>query len=294
MKKKWMKWTSVFCAATICAAALAGCGGNGTFDDTASAGAAPSSEAASAAQESAAASAVSGSQVDKIKAAGKIVMVTNAEFEPFEYHDGDKIVGIDVDISQKIADKLGVKLEITDIAFDSCIPSIQSGKADFTAAGMTATEDRKKNVDFSDTYFNASQAIIVKKGDTKIKSAKDLDGKVVGVQTGTTGDTYCTNEKGENDIHVQEVKRYNKGMDAVSDLATGRLDAVVIDNYPAEKLVAKNPDKVEKLSEPLTEEEYAIAVPKGSDLKNTINEVLKDLKSSGELDKIISKYIQAE
>ena len=127
-------------------------------------------------------------QVEAIKKAGKIQMTTNAEFEPFEYKDGDEIVGIDIDLSQAIADKLGVKLEVSDIAFDSLIPSMNAGKADFIAAGMTATEDRKKNVDFSDPYFNASQAIIVAK-DSDIKTREDLNGKTVGVQQGTTGDT---------------------------------------------------------------------------------------------------------
>lgn len=229
-------------------------------------------------------------QVEAIKKAGKIQMTTNAEFEPFEYKDGDEIVGIDIDLSQAIADKLGVKLEVSDIAFDSLIPSMNAGKADFIAAGMTATEDRKKNVDFSDPYFNASQAIIVAK-DSDIKTREDLNGKTVGVQQGTTGDTYCTNDDGSSDVKVKEVKRYPKGMDAVSDLIAGRLDAVVIDDYPAEKLVAKNADKVVKLDDALTEEEYAIAMPKGSDLVDVVNGVIKDLKDSGELNKIIDKYI---
>lgn len=229
-------------------------------------------------------------QVEAIKKAGKIQMTTNAEFEPFEYKDGDEIVGIDIDLSQAIADKLGVKLEVSDIAFDSLIPSMNAGKADFIAAGMTATEDRKKNVDFSDPYFNASQAIIVAK-DSDIKTRGDLNGKTVGVQQGTTGDTYCTNDDGSSDVKVKEVKRYPKGMDAVSDLIAGRLDAVVIDDYPAEKLAAKNADKVVKLDDALTEEEYAIAMPKGSDLVDVVNGVIKDLKDSGELNKIIDKYI---
>lgn len=229
-------------------------------------------------------------QVEAIKKAGKIQMTTNAEFEPFEYKDGDEIVGIDIDLSQAIADKLGVKLEVSDIAFDSLIPSMNAGKADFIAAGMTATEDRKKNVDFSDPYFNASQAIIVAK-DSDIKTREDLNGKTVGVQQGTTGDTYCTNDDGSSDVKVKEVKRYPKGMDAVSDLIAGRLDAVVIDDYPAEKLAAKNADKVVKLDDALTEEEYAIAMPKGSDLVDVVNGVIKDLKDSGELKKIIDKYI---
>ncbi|MEE3420813.1 MAG: basic amino acid ABC transporter substrate-binding protein [Lachnospiraceae bacterium] len=232
------------------------------------------------------------SAVAKIKAAGKVTMVTNAEFPPFEYKDGNEVLGIDADIAKKIADKLGVELEITDIAFDSCIPSLKAGKADFCAAGMTATEDRKKNVDFSDSYFNAGQAIIVPKG-SDISKPDDLNDKTIGVQTGTTGDTYVTNEDGSGSIKAKEVKRYQKGMDAVSDLIAGRIDAVVIDNYPAEKFVSQNSDKIEKLDEALTEEEYAIACPKGSDLVEVINEVIKDLKDSGELNEIIDKHTEA-
>lgn len=232
--------------------------------------------------------------VADIQKSGKIVMATNAEFEPFEYKSQDKIVGIDVDIAQKAADKLGVKLEVTDLAFDSLITAMQSGKADFVAAGMTVTEDRLKNVDFTDTYFNASQAIIVLKG-SAVKNPEDLKGKKVGVQLGTTGDTYCTDEGGKNGVGVQEVKRFNKGMEAVSDLIAGRIDAVVIDNFPADKFVEKNADKIEKLDKPLTSEEYAIAVPKGNEeLKNKLNELLKEMKDSGEMDKIVGQYISAE
>ncbi len=229
-----------------------------------------------------------------IAKAGKLVMATNAEFEPFEFKDGDEIVGIDIEISKKIAEKIGVELEVTDIAFDTLITALQSGKADIVAAGMTADEDRRKNVDFSESYFNASQAIIVL-NDSDIASRADLNGKKVGVQLGTTGDKYCTNESGENDISVAEVKRYSKGMEAVSDLIAGRIDAVVIDDFPAKKLVEKNSDKVKKLDEALTSEEYAIAMPKGSsDLQKTVNDVLKEMQDSGELDEIVSQYISAE
>lgn len=231
------------------------------------------------------------SAVAKIKERGKIVMVTEAEFAPFEFKESGEIVGIDADIAEKIAEKLGVELEITDIAFDSCVPSVQGGKADFAAAGMTVTESRLKNVDFSDNYFDASQVILVGI-DSDIASREDLNGKVVGVQQGTTGDVYCTNEDGDSDIDVAEVKRYNKFIDAVSDLISGRIDAVVVDDYPADKLVSKNPDKIKKLSEPLTEEAYAIAVAKESDLTPVINEVLKELKENGGLDAIIGKYIE--
>lgn len=231
-----------------------------------------------------------GRTLDEIKSDGKIIMATNAEFEPFEYKDDDKIVGIDAEIAGKIAEALGVDLEISDIAFESTIPALQAGKADFIAAGMTVTEDRKKNVDFTDPYFNASQAILVAK-DSDIAKPEDLEGKTVGVQTGTTGDMYCTDEDGTSEVKVGEVKRYEKGMDAASDLMAGRIDAVVIDNFVAQKLADKNPDKLVKLDDALTEEEYAIALPKDSELTEKFNEILKDLTDSGELDAIETKYL---
>lgn len=231
-----------------------------------------------------------GRTLEEIQADGKIIMATNAEFEPFEYKDGDTIVGIDADIAQAIADKLGVDLEITDIAFASTIPAMQAGKADFIAAGMTVTEDRLKNVDFTDPYFNAGQAILVA-ADSDIKSRIDLEGKTVGVQTGTTGDQYVTDEDGTADVKVGEVKRYEKGMDAAADLIAGRIDAVVIDNFPAEKLAEKNPDKIVKLDENLTEEQYAIALPKNSELTAKFNEILQGMKDDGSLQAIEDKYL---
>lgn len=222
-----------------------------------------------------------------------ITMSTNAEFEPFEYKDKNEIVGIDIDISNKIAAKVGKKLQVSDVAYDSLPTELQSNKCDFVAAGMTITDSKKKQIDFSDPYFDATQSIIVKKG-SSIKSRADLNGKAVGVQLGTTGDDFCTNKDGKSDIKVGSVVRMNKGADAISDLMNGKLDAVVIDDFPAQKFVSKNPDKIEKLPEALTVEHYAIAVKKGNtELLNSINSVLKDLKSSGELDKIVAKYKSA-
>jgi polar amino acid transport system substrate-binding protein len=230
------------------------------------------------------------STTDKVKSDGFVTWSTNAEFEPFEYKDGDKVVGIDAEISQKIADKLGVKLKINDIAFDTLITELNTGKTNFVAAGMTVTDERKKNVDFSDTYFDASQAILVPKG-SAIKSRADLNGKKVGVQQGTTGDTFCTNEDGKSDIKVGSVERYNKAVDAVTDLVNGKIDAVVIDDFPATKFVEKNTDTIAKLSEALTVEKYAIAVKKGdADMLKTVNDVLAEMKSSGELTKVVDKY----
>lgn len=287
-----MRQFAALVVSAACALSLAACGGSSGSAPAESAPAeSAASEAASAAEG--AGEAASDSAVAAIQAAGKVVMTTNAEFEPFEYKEGDAFAGIDIDIANAIAEELGVELEITDIAFDSLIPSLNAGKADFIAAGMTATEDRRKNVDFSDSYFNASQSIIVMK-DSEITGRSDLNDKVVGVQQGTTGDIYCTNEDGSSDVKVKEVRRYPKGMDAVSDLLAGRLDAVVIDDFPATKLVEKNADKIQKLDEALTEEEYAIALPKGSDLTEVVNKVIADLNESGKMDEIVSTYISAE
>ena len=264
---------------------LAACSQTGAASS--SAPAASSSEAASGASSAASSAAVS------TITSGTITMSTNAEFEPFEYKDGDKIIGIDADIANAIAKKTGNQLKINDVDFDSLIMELQTNKCDFVAAGMTVTDDRKKNVDFSDPYFDATQSIIVPKG-SSIKSRSDLNGKNVGVQQGTTGDSYCTNEDGTGDIKVGSVKRYNKGADAITDLLSGRLDAVVIDDFPATKFVSKNSDKLVKLSDALTVEHYAIAVKKGNTaLLDSINSTLKDMKSSGELDKIINNYKSA-
>ena len=230
--------------------------------------------------------------LDRIKEAGKIVMATNAQFEPFEYIEGTEYKGIDIEISQKIADELGVELEIHDVKFESIIAEIKSGKADFAAAGMSIDPDRLKNVDFSNEYFSATQSIVVMKENSPVAKPEDLKDKVVGVQTGTTADTYVTDKDGKNNVGVKEVKRYNSFVDAVNDLMAGRLDAVVMDDFPADKLVEKNADKIMKLDDELTGEKYAIAVPKGDEaMKELVNKVLADMEESGELDELFTKYI---
>ena len=238
-------------------------------------------------------SAAGESPIDKIKAAGKIIMATNAQFEPFEYIDGTDFKGIDIEISQKIADELGVELEIHDVKFESVIAEITTGKANFAAAGLTIDEDRKKNVDFSEPYYNTTQVILVRSDETEIKSSKDLKGKTVGAQTGTVGDDYATDKDGEYGHGVAEVKRYNSFMDAANDLMAGRIDAVVMDDFPADKIVEKNPDKLVKLDEKLTGEDYALAVPKGDkEMKELVDKVLADLEESGELKEIVNSYME--
>lgn len=295
-----MQYMKKIAAAVLAAAMMvpfAACSGSSTASSAAVSAVASSETvssqaASSSAASSEAASAASGAVVipDNIKSSGKVVMSTNAEFPPFESKDNNQIVGIDVDIANAIASKLNAKLSINDVDFDSLIMELKSNKCDFVAAGMTVTDDRKENVDFSDPYFDATQSIIVPKG-SAIKSRSDLNGKVVGVQQGTTGDSYCTNEDGSGDIKVKSVQRFNKGADAVTDLLNGKLDAVVIDDFPAQKFVAAHSNKLQKLSDALTVEHYAIAVKKGNtQLLNDVNIVLKELKSSGKLDAIINKY----
>ena len=219
--------------------------------------------------------------------AGKLTLATNAEFPPYEYHDGDKIVGIDMDIADAIAKKLGLEVQIEDIAFDSVILEVTSGKADIGLAGISATDERKQSVDFSDTYTTSKQLIIVK-DDSPIKGSQDLEGKTVGVQTGTTGDILAS------DIKDVKPERYDKGMDAVQALSQGKVDAVIIDSEVAKKFVEET-SGLKVLDEAFADENYAIAIKKGNkELLDSVNKALSELKSDGTIDSIIAKYIKAE
>ena len=217
----------------------------------------------------------------------QLVMATNAEFPPYEFHEGDAIVGIDAEIAQAIADEVGAELVIEDMAFDSVLAAVQTGKADMGIAGLTVTEDRLKNVDFSNPYATAAQVIIVL-NDSDIATPDDLAGKTVGVQLGTTGDIYA------DDIEDATVERYNKGFEAVQALIQGKVDAVIIDNEPAKVFVEQN-EGIKIIDEAFTYEEYAIAVKKdNTELLNKINDAIKKLQDSGKLQEIVDKYITAE
>ena len=173
------------------------------------------------------------------------------------------------------------------MAFDSIITSVTTGKADLGAAGITVTEDRLQNVNFSTPYATAAQVIIVP-ADSDIQTPDDLAGKTVGVQLGTTGDIYA------DDIEDATVERYNKGYEAVQALLQGKIDAVMIDNQPAKVYVEKNPD-LKIVDEAFTYEEYAIAINKNdTELLNEVNAAIDKLKASGKLDEIINKYITAD
>lgn len=221
------------------------------------------------------------------EAGNVLVMATNAEFPPYEYYEGGEIVGIDADIARAIAEDMGMELQIEDMAFDSVIAAIQSGKADFGAAGMTVTKDRLASVNFSDTYAKAKQVIIVKEG-SDIQSADDLTGKTVGVQLGTTGDLLA------DEIEDGTVDRYPKGAEAVLALNQDKVDAVVIDNEPAKVFVAEN-EGLTLIEDAYDEEEYAIAVAKdNTELLEKINASIENLKETGKLQGIIDSYISAE
>ena len=273
------KGMSILLAAAMLA--MTACGGSSATATTA----APAATAAAAAETKAAEAAPA---AVKTVQEGKLVMCTNAEFPPYEYHDNNTIVGIDADICAAIAEKMGLELEIEDIAFDSIIPEISSGKADIGAAGMTVTEDRKQNVDFSETYAKASQVIIVTEN-SEVKGFDDLKGKKVGVQTGTTGDIYVTGDLGD-----ECVERYAKGMEAVQALSQIKIDAVVIDGEPAKKYISEVPG-LKILDESYTDEEYAIAIRKGNtELLDAVNKAIGELKADGTLDAIVAKYINAD
>ena len=258
MKKNILKIAAVCAMSALMISALAGCGATKDKKD------------------------------DTTASADKLVMATNAEFPPYEYHENDKIVGIDAEVAQAIADKLGMELEIDDMAFDSIIPAVQSGKASIGVAGMTVTEDRLVNVNFSDTYAHGKQVIIVKDG-SPIASPDDLKGKKVGVQTSTTGDIYITDDYGD-----ESVERYQKGADAIQALLQDKIDAVVIDSEPAKVFVSEN-EGLKTVETPYVEEDYAIALAKdNTELLDKINSVLAELKQDGTIDKIISKYITSK
>ena len=216
-----------------------------------------------------------------------LVMATNAEFPPYEYRDGDQIVGIDAEIAKAIADDMGLELVIEDMQFDSIIAAVQSGKADIGIAGMTVDEDRLQSVDFSISYTTAAQVVIVT-NDSPIVSPADLEGKTIGVQLGTTGDIFA------GDIENATIERYNKGFEAVQALGQSKVDAVIIDREPAKVFVSQN-EGLKILDEEYTVEEYAIAIAKDNqELLEQVNASLTKLKDSGKLQEIIDKYISAD
>jgi len=215
--------------------------------------------------------------------AKKLTMATNAEFPPFEYLEGEEIVGADVDIAKAIAEILGRELEITNIDFDAALTGAATGKYDVAVAGITANDERRENMNFSNDYYTASQAIIVM-ADSEVKTAADLKGKTVSCQEGTTGEQYLLDEG-------YSIQSFKTGAEAISALTAGKVEAVVIDNAVAKALSEKQEGKTVVLDEALTKEAYAIALKKGNDeLTEEINKALAQLEENGKLKEIFAKY----
>ena len=223
----------------------------------------------------------SGVQLADVQKAGKLVIATTPDFPPFENLENGEVVGIEIDIMNLICEKMGVELVIEQMDFESVIPGIQAGKFDSGVSGITVTEDRKKNVDFSDPYFLASQAIVVTP-DSPITCKADLTGKKISVQTGTTAEEYCMDEG-------YEVLAFTANNDAASALTSGKVDAWVVDNEVAVALAAEQGLVV--LGEAMTSEPYAFAFPKGSDtLVAEFNKILAEMISDGTIQGIFDSY----
>ncbi|MEG1845366.1 MAG: ABC transporter substrate-binding protein [Oscillospiraceae bacterium] len=228
------------------------------------------------------------------KAKEKLIMATNANFPPYEFIEGEggKVIGIDAEIAGKIAEKLGMELQIEDVEFGSIVTGVQSGKFNMGMAGMTVTDERKQSVSFSNSYAKGIQVIIVKEGST-IKTTDDLVGKKIGVQQDTTGDIYASDTPDKGGFGKENVVSYKNGADAVTALTAGKVDAVIIDNEPAKAFVKANTG-LKILDTEYVSEEYAICIAKeNTALLEKVNKALDELIKDGTVKSIIDKYIKA-
>lgn len=282
------KLVAMMMATALVAMTLTACGSSDSTTKTAA-----STEAAT--EESAAADTAEETVADTAEATdvaeaadGNVLIVgTNAEFPPFEYiGDDGEPDGFDIALIKAIGEKMGMEVQVENMEFASLVAAIGT-KIDASIAGMTVTDERAQVVDFSDTYYDAVQSVIVA-ADSDIATADDLKGKSIGVQMGTTGNFIA------DDIEGATVQAYNKGVDAVNDLLNGRVDAVIIDTNPASVFAKNFEGQVVALDgaqfdfEP---EHYAIALPKGSELVEKVNAALAELKEDGTFDAIVDEYI---
>ncbi|HBT38983.1 MAG: Amino acid ABC transporter substrate-binding protein, PAAT family [Thermotoga sp. 50_1627] len=218
-----------------------------------------------------------------------VTVGTSADFPPFEYIENGQFVGFDMDLMREIARIAGFELKFVDMSFDSLIPALRAGQIDVAAAAMTITEERKKVVDFSMPYWSADQSIIVR-ADSDL-TVTVLFGKYrIGVQTGTTGDLWCTENLVEKGLLPERnLKRYDTFILALSDLLNGNIDAIVLDSPVANRFAATKPVKVVGVI--VTGEQYGIAVRKGNkELLDKINQALKTLTETGKINELIDKY----
>ncbi|WP_226585587.1 ABC transporter substrate-binding protein/permease [Microseira wollei] len=233
---------------------------------------------------------ISGVIAQQGNARQKLVMVTSADYPPYEFRDTasgkDDIIGFDVDIAKYITNQLGYDLEIKDTDFSGIIPALQSGRADFAMAGMTPTEERQKNVDFSDIYYEAKNTIVTRKG-SNLKTPKDLSGKKVGVQLGST------QEKTAKEFKNVQLVALNRTGDLIQEVKARRIDAAVIEDTIAKGFIANNPDlQFSTIPSKPEEAGSAIAFPKNSRLVNDFNRILAEMKQSGEIERLIKKWFE--
>ena len=218
----------------------------------------------------------------------KLVMVTEAGFAPYEYYENGEIVGVDIDIAKEIAKYLGKELVVKDVAFDSIINEVKTGKADFGAAGISYNEERAKQVDFTINYSTSKQIVVVKEDNIKI-NINDLDNLKIAVQLGSVGDTYVT-----KNYPNAEIVRQKKYLAAIQDLLKNKVDCVVMDELPAKEIL-KNNAGLKILNQELFSDTYGMVVKKGNkELLDAINKVLEDLVEEGKINEFIINHLEGE
>ena len=226
---------------------------------------------------------------------GKLHMSTNAEFPPYEMTtDAGGFEGIDVEVADAIAKKLGLELVVDDMGFDAALTAVQTGQSDIAMAGITVTDERKEVMDFSDSYATGIQVVIVKE-DSPIQTVDDLaNAEMIGTQKATTGYIYCSDTPENGGYGEDHVTAFDTGALAVMALVNGQVDAVVIDNEPAKAFVAQNPG-LKILDTEFAVEDYAIGFAKGNTaLLEAVNAAMAELKADGTFQNIVDKYITAE
>lgn len=230
---------------------------------------------------------------------GKLIMATNAQFPPYEMvadgegYEGTGFEGIDVEIAWAIAEKLGLELQIDDMEFDSSLLAVQNNAADVVLAGLSYSEDRDEVLDFSDKYATGVQVVIVKSG-SDVTMDNLGDGKLIGTQRGTTGYQYASDTPENGGYGEDAVIGYDNGATAIQALINGQVDAVIIDQAPAEEYVAAN-EGLEILPGNWVEEDYCVAVDEGNTaLLDAVQTALSELQADGTVDAIIAKYIKAD
>ena len=271
--------------AVVMALGLSACGGSNS---------AASSSAAGSVSGSASGSVSNGDPAFTTVTPGKLTMSTNASFPPYEMvADDGSFEGIDIEVAGAIAEKLGLELQVDDMGFDAALQAAQTGKSDMVMAGVTVTEERQAVMDFSNSYANGVQVVIVKE-DSPIQTVDDLaNANMIGCQMGTTGYIYCSDTPENGGFGEDHVTPYDDGAAAVQALMNGQIDAVVIDNKPAQEYVAANPG-LKILDGEFTNEDYAIGVAKGNTaLLDAINGALEELTNDGTIQSIVDKYISA-